>query len=146
MQSIELQGIAETRKCIVTRSSCKANLPSLPPQLDRISLRRTFRSPCLTLFAGFGIFRQNRTHLTILGAGGNGGVVHVCESRAGSGTVVGLTCLSLRCLSSYLFFRQFQKPASCGRGSPRKCAGARAILRHSSSHNRSRDTDSAKEN
>jgi len=41
-----------------------------------------------------GIFLGSRAHLTNLGAGG--------------GAEVRLTCLSVRCLSSYLFFRQFQ--------------------------------------
>jgi hypothetical protein len=79
-----------------------------------------------------GIFRQKPTHLTNFGAVEGGrrfvlpsrtdGIAEFCsierprtvahqtfpESRHNPEGEVGLTCLSVRCLSSYLFFRQFQ--------------------------------------
>jgi len=51
-----------------------------------------------------GIFLGSQPHLTNLGAGG--------------GAEGCLTCLSVRCLSSYLFFRQFQRTSKPRADSP----------------------------
>jgi hypothetical protein len=71
-----------------------------------------------------GIFHYDQPHLTMLepardsfttlGQKGKGGIALGSKSGTEFGgggklaRVDGLTCLSVRCLSSYLFFRQFQ--------------------------------------
>ncbi len=118
-------------------AACKRRRLLSPAALQAIAeIRQRFITGSVNAFAHLlmprGIFRQNRAHLTNFGAVQGGcrsvlpswtdGITEFCsierprtvahqtfpESRHNPEGEVGLTCLSVRCLSSYLFFRQFQ--------------------------------------